>query len=167
MREFAIKAVVGASWSFDCELVVVFVELDVPRSTSVILGRATFVAASRSMMSGTGTGGKELVAFGRKPADHDQSAFQGIHAQNPPILVDEACGVPKSIFDAVDALATNSNARVLAIGNPDDPSSHFAQICKPGSGWHVITVSAFDTPAYTRGAGARGAIAAACPTGMG
>jgi hypothetical protein len=96
-----------------------------------------------------GPGGKELVAFGRKPADHDQSAFQGIHALNPLILVDEACGVPKSIFDAVDALATNSNARVLAIGNPDDPSSHFAQICKPGSGWHVITVSAFDTPAYT------------------
>ena len=68
-----------------------------------------------------GPGGKELVAFGRKPADHDQSAFQGIHALNPLILVDEACGVPKSIFDAVDALATNSNARVLAIGNPDDP----------------------------------------------
>jgi hypothetical protein len=96
-----------------------------------------------------GRGGKELVPFGRKPADHDQSAFQGIHALNPLILVDEACGVPKSIFDAVDALATNSNARVLAIGNPDDPSSHFAHICKPGSGWHVITVSAFDTPAYT------------------
>ena len=96
-----------------------------------------------------GPGGKELVAFGRKPADHDQSAFQGIHALNPLILVDEACGVPKSIFDAIDALATNSNARVLAIGNPDDPSSHFAQICKPGSGWHLITVSVFDTPAYT------------------
>ena len=28
------------------------------------------------------------------------------------------CGVPKSIFDAVDALATNSNARVVAVGNP-------------------------------------------------
>ena len=38
---------------------------------------------------------------------------------------------------------------VLAIGNPDDPASHFAQICKPGSGWHVITVSAFDNPADT------------------
>jgi hypothetical protein len=96
-----------------------------------------------------GPGGKELVAFGRKPADHDQSAFQGIHALNPLILIDEACGIPKSIFDAVDSLATNANARVLAIGNPDDPSSHFAQICKPGSGWHVIKVSAFDTPAYT------------------
>jgi hypothetical protein len=63
--------------------------------------------------------------------------------------VDEACEVPKSIFDAVDSLAINQNARVLAIGNPDDPTSHSAQICKPGSGWDVITVSAFDTPAYT------------------
>jgi hypothetical protein len=26
---------------------------------------------------------------------------------------------------------------------------HFATICKPGSGWHVETISAFDTPAYT------------------
>jgi hypothetical protein len=77
-----------------------------------------------------GPGGKELVAFGQKPADHDQSAFQGIHALNPLILVDEACGVPKSIFGAVDALATNSDARVLAVG-PDDPTSHFATICKP------------------------------------
>jgi hypothetical protein len=67
-----------------------------------------------------GSADKELVAFGRKPADHDQAAFQGIHALNPLIVIDEACGVPKSIFDAVDALATNSNARVLAIRNPDD-----------------------------------------------
>jgi hypothetical protein len=32
---------------------------------------------------------------------------------------------------------------------PDDPASHFATIWKPGSGWHVETISAFDTPAYT------------------
>jgi hypothetical protein len=48
-----------------------------------------------------------------------------------------------------DALATNSNARVLAIGNPDDPASHFAEICKPGSGWHVITVDGMRTPNFT------------------
>jgi hypothetical protein len=86
----------------------------------------------------TGPGGKELVASGRKPAGHDQSAFQGIHALKPLILVDEACGVPKSIFDAVDALATNSNSRVLAIGN----------LMIRG---HISrrSVSAFDTPAYT------------------
>ena len=65
------------------------------------------------------------------------------------VIIDEAGGVPKSIFDAVDALATNIDARVVAVGNPDDPASHFATICKPGSGWHVETISAFDTPAYT------------------
>jgi hypothetical protein len=93
--------------------------------------------------------GDELIGFGRKPADYDQAAFQGIHALNVMVVIDEACGVPKTIFDAVDSLATNERARVLAIGNPDDPSSHFAEICKPGSGWNVIKISAFDTPAFT------------------
>lgn len=94
-------------------------------------------------------GEDELVAFGRKPADYDQSAFQGIHALNVMVVIDEACGVPRSIFDAADSLVTNIRGRVLAIGNPDDPMSHFAEICKPGSGWNVIKVSAFDTPAFT------------------
>jgi hypothetical protein len=93
--------------------------------------------------------GNELVAYGRKPADYDPAAFQGIHARYVLVIIDEAGGVPKSIFDAVDALATNVDARVVAVGNPDDPASHFAIVCKPGSGWHVETISAFDTPAYT------------------
>jgi hypothetical protein len=93
--------------------------------------------------------GQELVAYGRKPADYDQAAFQGIHARYVLVIIDEAGGVPKSIFDAVDALATNVHARVVAVGNPDDPGSHFATICKPGSGWAVKRISAFDTPAYT------------------
>ena len=57
--------------------------------------------------------------------------------------------MPKSIFDAVDGLATDIDARVVAVGNPDDPASHFATICKPGSGWSVKKIGAFDTPAYT------------------
>lgn len=91
----------------------------------------------------------EPIGYGRKPADEDQAAFQGIHATFPLIIVDEACGVPKNLFDAVDALATNENARVLAIGNPDDPASHFANICKPGSGWNVITIDGLGTPNFT------------------
>jgi hypothetical protein len=93
--------------------------------------------------------GNELVAYGRKPADYDPAAFQGIHARYVLVIIDEAGGVPKSIFEAVDALATNVGARIVAVGNHDDPASHFAAICKPGSGWHVETISAFDTPTYT------------------
>jgi hypothetical protein len=111
--------------------------------------------------------GNELVAYGRKPADYDPAAFHGIHARYVLVIIDMAGGVPKSIFDAVDALATNIDARVVAVGNPDDPASHFATICKPGSGWHVETISAFDTPAIHGGEGPRGPAATARLTGMG
>lgn len=92
----------------------------------------------------------ELVGYGRKPSDYDESAFQGIHSEYPLIIIDEAGGIKKSLFDAVDALATNEAARVLAIGNPDDPGSHFASICKPGQGWNTIQIDGLRTPNFTR-----------------
>jgi hypothetical protein len=91
----------------------------------------------------------ELVGYGRKPADYEQSAFQGIHAEFVLVVIDEACGVSQHLYDAVDALATNENARVLAIGNPDDPASHFASVCKPDSGWEVIHLDGLRSPNIT------------------
>lgn len=91
----------------------------------------------------------ELVAFGRKPSDHDESAFQGIHARYVLVIVDEACGVPEQLWIAADSLTTNPDCRILAIGNPDNPASHFRKVCVPGSGWNTIGISAFDTPNFT------------------
>ncbi|MBU0792129.1 MAG: hypothetical protein KKC55_16910, partial [Gammaproteobacteria bacterium] len=88
----------------------------------------------------------ELVAFGQKPADWDPSAFQGIHELRVLVILDECCGIPESIIDAAVSLASNEDSRVLAIGNPDDPTSFFARMCRPGSGWHVIHVGWGDTP---------------------
>lgn len=96
--------------------------------------------------------GGELVGYGRKPADYSDSAFQGIHARYVLVVIDEACGVAEQLFNAADALATNANARVLAIGNPDDPTSHFARICKPTSGWNVIGIDGLRTPNFTQDA---------------
>lgn len=98
--------------------------------------------------------GPEIVGYGRKPQDlrsveEAAAAFSGIHAKYVLIVIDEGGGVPKWLFDAVDTLATNEYARVLAIGNPDDPVSNFERICRPGSGWDHHTISAFDTPAFT------------------
>ena len=89
---------------------------------------------------------EELVAFGQKPADWDPSAFQGIHALRVLVILDEACGIPEAIWDAASSLVSNEDSRILAIGNPDDPTSYFARICRPGSGWHVIHVGWEDTP---------------------
>lgn len=92
--------------------------------------------------------GNDLVGYGRKPSDYDESAFQGIHDEYVLIVIDEAGGIKRHLFDAVDALATNENARVLAIGNPDDPGSHFARICKGDSDWNVIQIDGLRTPNF-------------------
>ncbi len=93
--------------------------------------------------------GEEMVAFGRKPADTDPTAFQGIHAQYVLVVLDEACGIPRELWTAAGSLTANDNSRILAIGNPDDPGSHFAEVCKPGSGWHQVQIGYSDSPNFT------------------
>lgn len=94
-------------------------------------------------------GKDELIAIGRKPADTDPTAFQGIHAPYVLFVGDEACGLPKAILEAADSLVANDNSKVLLIGNPDDPETHFAELCKPGSDYNVIEIGAFSTPNFT------------------
>lgn len=93
--------------------------------------------------------GDELVGFGRSPKDTDPTAVQGQHADRMLVILDEACGIAKALCDAVDTLITNDNCRILAIGNPDDPNTEFGAMCRPGSGWNNIKISAFDTPNFT------------------
>lgn len=98
--------------------------------------------------------GDQMIGYGRKPADYSDpnkamQAFQGIHAKFVLVVLDEACGIPTWLWNAVDSIVTNDDARVLAIGNPDDPSSEFYNICRPGSEYNTITISAFDLPCFT------------------
>jgi hypothetical protein len=93
--------------------------------------------------------GGELVAYGRKPSEHEPTAFQGIHAEFVLVVLDEACGIPKALWDAASTLTSNTGSRTLAIGNPDDPHSQFAKNCKPGTSWNVIHVGAVHTPNWT------------------
>lgn len=92
----------------------------------------------------------EIIGYGRKPADYADDAFQGIHARYVLVVVDESNGVPRTLFDGVDSIVTNEYSRVLAIGNPDDPTSHFAEICKPDSGWNVMRLDGLRSPNFTR-----------------
>lgn len=96
---------------------------------------------------------QQLVAFGRKPEDDatksTSTAFQGIHARHMLVCFDEACGVAASLWIAARSLIASEGGKMLVIGNPDDPSTEFGRVCQPGSGWHVITISAFDTPNFT------------------
>jgi hypothetical protein len=127
-----------------------------------ILWREIGRAHRKGNLTGRITGGavpawkihSEIVAYGRKPQDLQDpeqaaAAFQGIHARFVLVILDEAAGINPWLWDAADSLVTNENSRFLAIGNPTDPASEFAKVCEPGSGWEVIPVSVFDTPAFT------------------
>jgi hypothetical protein len=96
----------------------------------------------------------EVVGFGRKPADYvnpeqARTQFQGSHARYLLVILDEACGIPLWLWEAIDTLVTNEYGRILAIGNPDDPTTQFEKVCRPGSGWHVLSTSVFATPNFT------------------
>ncbi|MDO8534555.1 MAG: hypothetical protein Q7S17_07430, partial [Xanthobacteraceae bacterium] len=74
---------------------------------------------------------------------------QGYHAPKLLFVGDEAGGLSKALLDAADSLIANDNCRALLIGNPDDPTTEFEKICRPGSGWNVIRINAFDSPNFT------------------
>lgn len=68
--------------------------------------------------------------------------FQGKHSDTGDLLVviDEASGIMKEIWEIIDALKPS---RVLAIGNPLEANSPFAE-CFQSALWHKITISAQD-----------------------
>lgn len=92
-----------------------------------------------------------VVGFGRKPADTNLHGFHGIHRPGGVlVLVDEGCGIHSNIFTAVEAITTGKLDRICSVGNPDEANTEFGKIfLKDIPGWNKITISAFDTPAYT------------------
>lgn len=94
--------------------------------------------------------GGRLVGMGRKPPDYSESAFQGIHRRFVLVILDEACGIPAWLWTAVETITTGDQCRILAIGNPDDPQSHFRRLCQgTAPGWNSFKISAFDSPNFT------------------
>jgi hypothetical protein len=92
---------------------------------------------------------EEMVAYGRKPDDLDPTAFQGIHERYVLVILDEAAGISTFLAEAASSLIVNEDSRLLMIGNPEDNTSEFADACKPGSGWNVIQIKAWDTPNFS------------------
>jgi len=78
--------------------------------------------------------------------------MQGFHNTWVLVILDEAGGILRPIWKAVlEGLAINKRCKVLAIGNPTDPTSIFYNVCQAGSGWNVINISVTDTPNYKQG----------------
>lgn len=90
----------------------------------------------------------QLVAFGRKPSNTDPTAFQGIHDPYVLVVLDEAGGIPKTLWDAASSLVSSRHGKLLAIGNPDHAQAYFSTICDLDA-VNTITIPAWETPNFT------------------
>lgn len=60
------------------------------------------------------------------------------------------CGLSAEMIDALSNITSNEGSRRLLIGNPTNPSSHFAKIFKEDTGaWNLISISVLDSPHFT------------------
>lgn len=80
-------------------------------------------------------------------ATNDPTRFQGFHGYGL-IIIDEAPGVFRELWDAVDGIRAGGDVRVLATGNPTIAQGRFYEIFsgKAGRGWQKMRISALDTP---------------------
>lgn len=76
----------------------------------------------------------------------DVVAFQGWHGKVL-LIIDEAPGVRRGIFDAIEGVRAGGDVRVLMLGNPTERGGPFeAAFEEEGSTWVDFTINAFATP---------------------
>ena len=87
----------------------------------------------------------DRYALGLSADGPDQ--FQGFHSPNMLIVVDEAEGVNDNIYEAIEAVMTSAEPRLLLIGNPTTTSGMFRRAFhEERQIYHCITISALDSP---------------------
>lgn len=102
-----------------------------------------------------GPQGKQWLAFGRKPPEHDAvSTFQGIRSQYglTYVFFDEAGGMSRPMFTAAEAVMTGSRARFIGIGNPDNTGTEFQRIFTDktlAAEYNLFTIAAEELPTLT------------------
>jgi hypothetical protein len=88
------------------------------------------------------------VGLGMVADPHSAVRLLGFNSLWPFVLVDEAVGVARSIWESVLHLTGPQNGKVLALTNPIDASSYFAQLWREHPSAIRIRVSAYDSPNF-------------------
>ena len=92
--------------------------------------------------------GPEWFAIGLSTDSPER--FQGFHAERLLVIVDEASGVPDSIFGAAEGFLTAEHSRILLLGNPTQLQGEFFDAFHSSSGaYQTFHISYKDTPNFT------------------
>jgi len=87
---------------------------------------------------------EKWFALGLSTDDPDR--FQGHHAENLLLIMDEAPGVDPRIYEAAQGILTSRGAKSLLIGNPTSSSGPFFD-CFKNKLWTKFHISCYDSPA--------------------
>lgn len=87
---------------------------------------------------------EKWFALGLSTDDPDR--FQGHHAENLLLVMDEAPGVDPKIYEAAQGILTSRGAKSLLIGNPTSASGPFFD-CFSNKLWKTYHISCYDSPA--------------------
>ena len=94
--------------------------------------------------------GEDRYAMGFSADTADQ--FQGFHSPNMFIVVDEAEGVSDEIYEAIEAVMTSAECKLLLIGNPTTVTGVFRRAFHEESHlYYNVTISALESPNVTAG----------------
>jgi hypothetical protein len=80
---------------------------------------------------------------------NEPEKFAGWHCEHLLVIVDEASGVPDSLFEVIQGTLTSAHCRLLLIGNPTRNDGYFRE-SHHRTGWHQRKISAYDTPNFTQ-----------------
>ena len=93
---------------------------------------------------------EDRYAMGLSAESADE--FQGFHSPNMFIVVDEAEGVSYEIYEAIEAVMTSAEPRLLLIGNPTTVTGVFHRAFHQERRlYKTISISALDSPNVTSG----------------
>ena len=81
----------------------------------------------------------------RRSTDLDLASLSGRHNPNLLVIMDEAAGLPRSVWDVVQGLAVGGNNRVCAIANPIEQAGPFWDATNHEN-WQHIRISCLEHP---------------------
>lgn len=102
-----------------------------------------------------GPEGKVFIAYGKKPpTGKEVNVFQGVRSEYGMTYVffDEAGGLAKGMWTAAEAVLTGADARLIAIGNPDDVGTEWHKIFtedKYAKDFNRFSISSYELPTFT------------------
>lgn len=89
---------------------------------------------------------EDWFAIGIASDSKNVASFQGWHAKNIMVIFDEASGIPKVIWEAVEGLISGGiNVKFIAVGNPNSSTGDFIDTFN-SSLYEKVYISAFDIP---------------------